>query len=334
MNREAKTPSPIEPAAPIALTILRLGIPRRLIVVATVVAMCAACGSSTHASHPEFAGAELVLGSSASEEGPSASGRWLAWMESDGVNPVPSHSATNVYVRSAKSTIRVNPPGTQAETGGIDGNRMVLQIIRHGTSKLALFDFLRRRLSYLPRTVNDAAWLWRPDLDGHRVLYGAIVPGTSATQRYEIRLADLSTGRVRLLASVDGHAAYAAPGQLRGEWATWVLCPDNVCNVYRENLSTGVMDGPPDPAYLSHWQFGSAVSKAGVVYYGRGLSSCGETQIRRWDGRNDEHLLSLPRAYAFQYAYLGKGSNSLYFDMVRCGSTARSDIYRLQLTTR
>ncbi|HEV7564929.1 MAG TPA: hypothetical protein VGO31_03095 [Microbacteriaceae bacterium] len=251
-------------------------------------------------------------------------------MQSGKPNPIPSHSATDVYVRSRGVTVRVNPPGTYAETGGIDGNRLVLQVVRPGRSNLALFDLTRRRLAYLPSSVNDGAWLWRPDVDGNRVLYGAVVPGESSMLRYEIRLADLGNGRVRTLARLDGHAAYAAPGQLSGRWATWVSCPDNVCNVQREDLVTGRVDAPPDTEHLSHWQLGPAVDANGVVYFSRGLSGCGEAQLRRWDGRRTTTLVRLPPNYGLQYSYLDKSTRRLYFDLVGCDRAARSDIYRTQ----
>ena len=203
-----------------------------------------------------------------------------------------------------------------------------MQITRAGRSRLALYDLASHKLRYLPAYINSGAWLWRPDIDGHRVLYGAIVPGTTAALRYEIRLADLDRRSVRTLAVLDGHAEYAAPGQLRGNWATWVSCPESTCNVRRENLTTGVTDSPPDGNHLVYTQLGPAVTRSGVVYYERTLVTCGNTEIRRWDGRNDSFVLNLPSRTAYQYAYLAKSTRpSLYFDLVGCSRTANSDIY-------
>jgi hypothetical protein len=131
---------------------------------------------------------------------------------------------------------------------------------------------------------------------------------------------------VRTLAVLDGHAAYAAPGQLSGRWATWVTCPDNVCRVRRESLTTGAIDGPPDPDYVGRPQLGPAVDRHGVVYYERLRSGCRDGELRRWDGRSDRRLLRLPQGYAFQYAYLD--GRELYFDLAGCGRGARSDVYR------
>jgi hypothetical protein len=295
---------------------------------------CAAagCGSATHPlDRPIVKGAHPVLATTSSEEGPVASCSWLAWMQSRGINPVPPRSPADMFVRTGRGTVRVNPPGTHAQTGGIDGHSLVVQISRRGRSRLARYNLQTHQLSYLPAVVNDGAWLWRPDIDGRRILYGAIVPGRAAMLRYEIRLADLDRGTVRVLARLDGHADYAAPGQLRGSWATWVSCPDNTCNVWRENLATRRAESAPDPDYLVSSQFGPAVDRNGVVYFGRARAACGNAEIRRWDGRRTSLVLRLPAHSAFQYAYLAKNGSSLYFDLVGCARSAKSDIYALDV---
>lgn len=303
--------------------------PTRLV---AVVLACAAagCGGASHLSEDApVRAARPVLTTAASEEGPAASGPWLAWMQSTGINPVPPRSTTDVFVRKGARTLRVNPRGTYALTGGITGQSLVLQVTQRGRSRLAVYDLATRRLRYLPSFVNDGSWLWRPDIDGHRILYGAIIPGHAEISAYEIRVADLRTRRVRVLLHLDGHADYAAPGQLRGNWATWVSCPDNVCNVWRENIATGHPESAPDPNPISHSQLGPSIDRFGVVYFGRALASCGAGQIRRWDRHTDSLILQLPADTAFQYSYLAKDTPTLYYDLVRCTRTARSDIYSI-----
>jgi hypothetical protein len=288
-------------------------------------------GYATPSEHPRVDGARAVLTTSVSEDGPAVAAGVLAWMQSPRVNHNPPYSTTDVFVRTHGVTRRVNPAGTYAQTGGIDGRWLIVQIIQPGRSRLARYDLATRQLSFLGSAINDDAWLWRPDIDGHGILYGAIVPGTTATLAYEIRLADLKTGRVRVLARLDGHAEYAAPGQLRGNWATWVACTDNSCNVWRENLSTGVAESAVDPDHLSYTQLAPAVDRRGVVYYERALATCGDAEIRRWSAQGDSLVLRLPSRFAYQYGYLTKQASDLYFDLGGCARNATDDIYALEV---
>jgi hypothetical protein len=250
-------------------------------------------------------------------------------MQSPRVNHNPPYSTTDVFVRTHGVTRRVNPAGTYAQTGGIDSRWLIVQIIESGRSRLARYDLATHQLSFLGSSINDGAWLWRPDIDGHNILYGGIVPGTNATLAYEIRLADLKTGRVRVLTRLDGHAEYAAPGQLRGDWATWVECTDSNCNVWRENLSNGVAESAVDPDHLTYTQLAPAVDRRGVVYFERALATCGNAEIRRWNAHGESLVLRLPSRFAYQYGYLTKQANTLYFDLGGCARNATDDIYAL-----
>jgi hypothetical protein len=243
-------------------------------------------------------------------------------------DPYPPRSRTSVYLRREGSphAVRVNPPGTFAQTGGFDRGRLVLQVLRGGRSQLALFDLPTRRLSVLPRWLNDGRWLWRPTASRGRVLYGAI----DALGKYSIELADLRRRSLIVLGSTGGHAAYAAPGQVNGEWAVWTACPDNVCNVWRQNFRRGIAVAAPDPDEIQHSQFGIAVGPDGTAYFGRGSSTCGNVSILRWTpGGRLSTVLRLPPHTAFSYAYV-HGSD-LYFDATGCAHDAQSDVYRLSI---
>jgi hypothetical protein len=244
------------------------------------------------------------------------------------------YTTADVYVRRRGRVYRVNPPGTHAQTGGISRGALIVQVADGGRARLARYDLAARRLTYLPAFVNDGAWLWRPDADGDLVLYGATRPGTHETLRYEIRLANLRTHRVRVLAAVDGHAQFAAPGQLRGSWATWISCPESTCNVWRENLRTGVATPAPDPHYLAYTQVAPAVDTRGVVYFERTFATCGGSQILRWDGRSIHVVRTLPRQTAYGDARLTKDGRDLFFDLGPCARAARDDIDAVSVAGR
>ncbi len=83
----------------------------------------------------------------------------------------------------------------------------------------------------------------------------------------------------------------------------------------------------PTPTSWPNSQFGPAVDTHGNVYFGRATAPCAKAEIRSWDGRRDRLVLRLAAHTAFQYAYLAKGADTLYLDLVGCARAARSDIY-------
>jgi hypothetical protein len=277
-----------------------------------------------------------VLTGPASEEGPARSARWLAWMQSARPNPNPPASRTSVYVRDLRTgrTRRVNPRGTYAATGGLDGSRLVLQLIRGGLSDIAVVDLPGRRLRLLPPSIDTRLWEWRPSLSGRWLLFGRI---DYRSRTYATLLADLRTQHVVELDSVTGHGAYAAPGQVNGGFAVWMSCPDNVCNVYRYDIRRRTTLELPDPGRYRHWQFGPSVTSDGTVYFGRALLGCSQISLMRFRNGRVTRLLRLPEGVAFQYSYaFGRpgGAADVYFDRVGCERTSLSDVYRITTLTR
>jgi hypothetical protein len=272
----------------------------------------------------------VLAGKRSSEEGPAANRTWLAWMQSAVPNPRPPESRTAVWARprDGGAAFRVNPSGTYAETGGLTGDTLAIQLVRHNTSRIALVDLRSRKVRVLGPWLGKG-WLWRPSLSGDRLLFGRI---DYAHGRYDVVLADLRRRTLRTLTSVSGHGAYAAPGQVNGPFAVWISCPDNVCSAFRNDAVTGkVMHLPNgDKSYYLYWQFGPSVTRSGVVYFGRGRH-CADVQLLRYDGRSLRTLLRFPPDTAFQYSYAddtGSGV-SVYYDRVGCRRTDLSDVYRL-----
>jgi hypothetical protein len=273
--------------------------------------------------------AVAVLVGRESEEGPVAKKRWLLWMQSASPNPLPPASATDVYAqRGAGMAFRVNPPGTHAETGGIRGGKVYLQLIRAGASDIAAVDLRSRRVTYLPPKIDTAKWEWRPSVSGDWLLFGRIDYGTNT---YETLLADLATRKVVVLDRVRGHAAYAAPGQVNGRFAVWTSCPANQCHVYRYDIRTKTTVSMPQIGSASHWQFGAAVTRAGVVYFGVDRN-CGDARLVRFANGVAQTVFRLPAHHAFQYTYAddsGPQPTRLLFDQVACDRSALSDIYEV-----
>ena len=101
----------------------------------------------------------------------------------------------------------------------------------------------------------------------------------------------------------------------------------------REHRNGPRAQSAPDPNPISHSQLAPSVDRYGVVYFGRALASCGAGEIRRWDEHNDSLARQLPADTTFQYSYLAKDTPTLYYDLVGCTPTARSDIYSINVAT-
>ena len=272
-------------------------------------------------------GAQPVRTSAASEEGPAATGGWLAWSQSARPNPQPPLSTTHVYVRRPDGrVVQVGPRDRFAQTGGIDGHVLALQVYGRDRSRIARLDLETGRLAYYGSFVNGRAWQWRPSISGPWLLFGRI---DYAQRVYEIVLANVRTREVRVLDKLGGHAAYSAPGQVNGDYAVWISCPDNDCRAYRYAIrerSTMRMPALGAPVY---WHFGPSVSRAGDVYFGVGRG-CADVRLVRYRRGRVTTLLSFPAGQAFQYSWVddaGRRDPRVLFDEVGCSRSALSDIY-------
>lgn len=252
-------------------------------------------------------------------------------MQSARPNPRPPLSRTDVYVRdeSTGTTFRVNPPGTYAGTGGLDGSTLVIQLVRRGHSDLVAVDLSSRTLRPYPAWINTPEWEWRPTLSGRWLLFGRI---DFATNTYAVVLADLRARTSRVLASVSGHAAYAAPGQVNGSYAVWTSCPDNWCQVYRYDIRRHALTRMPNADYYASKQFGASVTRTGTTYFGTAGRGCVDVRLVRFDRGRVSTLLRFPPGTAFQYSFAddrrAAGTEILY-DRVGCRRQDLSDIYRV-----
>jgi hypothetical protein len=273
----------------------------------------------------------VVVRGGGSNEGPVEADGWFGWMHSSTVNPIPPISHTSVYVRHGHGpSWRVNPPGSYAETGGISNGSMVIQLITQG-SALAAVNLATRKLRVLPRPFNaEHRYEWRPSLSGRWLLYGSI---NFADQRYSVVLANLQTRELRTLGSAQGHAAYAAPGQVDGRYATWITCPDNHCIAYRYDIDTKTTIQMPPIGGAAYWHFGPSVTADGAVYFGVG-HGCADVRLIRWRDGHAATIYRFPAGTAFLYSYTAHTTPpTIYYDNVACNPHALSRIDAIRDTT-
>jgi hypothetical protein len=271
----------------------------------------------------------MIVHGNGSNEGPVSEDGWFAWMNSPAANPIPQASRTSVYVRRGHDAAwRANPAGTFAETGGIARGQLIIQLITHG-SVLASVDLRTRILKVLPKPFNAPhALAWRPSVSWPWLLYGRITGSLS----YSIVLANLATQRIRVLDHVDGHGAYAAPGQVNGEYATWITCPDNDCRAYRYDSRTGAVAEMPPIGGFAYWHFGPSVTRDGTVYFGVGRG-CVDVRLMRWRNGHTRTIYRFPPNTAFQYSDVKDTQpRTIYVDEVACNEHALSSIEAIRDT--
>jgi hypothetical protein len=268
-----------------------------------------------------------VLRAAANVTGAIVEDGWFAWMQGTGPWRLPPLAHTVVYVRRGnRPAWRANPAGTYAQTGGIAGGKLVIQLL-HERSVIATVDLRTRRLRVLPAPINEPHMLqWRPSASAHRVLYGRF-----AANDWRIMLADLDTGRVAQLDRVAGHAAYAEPGQLDGRYATWIACPDNHCRVYRYDVDTGTRVEMPPVGGFQYDQFGPSVTRDGTVYFGVSRGQCTDTRLMRWRRGRVRTIYRFPGGTGFEYSHaVGRRRVTVYYDESPCrrGAPSRIDLIR------
>jgi hypothetical protein len=270
------------------------------------------------------------------EVGPSAGGDWLAWSRSRqrGVSPF------DLFAEHATDpAFRVNRKGTQAYGGGIDGTRLVYQLIRGQfatQSDLRLFDLQTRRLKTLPAGVNTKNWECCGTISGNWILFSRGRAYGPATQR--ILLRNLVTGEQREVDRLRNRNGVLSAGQISGNYAVWARCdPYPQCVIYRYDLTTASATALPTlPAKVV---YSPSVNSYGTVYYVRSTKGCGKSVelVKQTLVGPPVLLTSLPQGRDVDITYAFTGTSNppseilathVYYDTVICRRQTW-DIYRV-----
>ena len=226
-----------------------------------------------------FASAEVsdraVRSSAHDERTPVAGGGYLAWAENH-----PDHPRQyGVYVKRFDGVPhRVNPEGTNAFAGGIDGGTLVYQQASGGRSGIRFYDLGTGRSRQAPAAVNSGdARQFGPSLSGRWLLF---TRQFSEPTVWKILLYDLDSGRMRTLGRYSGpYARFAQSGQVAGDWATWQICSP-YCKVFEYRISTRQTWFVPNPEQRFH--YAPAVTDDGTVYYAVSHAACGSVTVERY----------------------------------------------------
>ncbi len=252
---------------------------------------------------------------------------YVAWQQNS--RRQPGHY--DVYARriDGGETIRVNPRGTNAANGGIDGDTLVYQQFAGSRSDLRFFDLGSRRRTDPPDGVNTRAWEYWPSLSGDLLLFGRLYP--DGLRR--LVLFDLATGESVVLDAIRGAGSFLAPGQVNGDWVAWSRClARHPCEVVRYHVTDGEKLFIPNPDDRS--QRAASVGPDGTVYFARARGACGTgVRLISYTRKGEEtELWRLPSGddIGTTRVYVGEdGTTHLYFDHYDCGQGAVSDVWAI-----
>jgi hypothetical protein len=275
------------------------------------------------------------------EFAPAAGDDWFAWSQSRRQRP----RLFDVFAQqTGRAAFKVNPKGTLAYTGGIDGATLVYQLIRGGLggrSDLRLFDLTTHRQQPIPPGINTANWECCGTMAGGWILFSRGAAYTRDTQM--VLLVNLATGEQRVLDVLRNRKGLVVAGQLNWNFAVWLRCnPHPHCQIFRYDLSTASATALPVPA--GRILYGPSVNDFGTVFYGQSRTGCGNSaQLMRQpvDGPA-EPITSLPKGrdvsvtYAHRIAMKPPSdlvTTRIYYDVIRCKGRKR-DIFSVDTTDR
>jgi hypothetical protein len=277
---------------------------------------------------------DVVVGTEKWEFGPAASSTYVAWTEAR-ISGNGFHS--NVFAKAIDSDqpFRVNPRGTGALTGGIDGSTLVYD--RDGD--IVLFDLSTRTELDVPDGVNKPnAAEYSASISGTHLLFVRI-----HRHRNSIVLFDLSEGTSRVLYSkthTDRRFYVLYAGQVNGNYAVWSQDARSEedssllsANVWLHDIASDTTARLATADETLH--YGSSVSADGTVYFGRSGFGCGVDTLliaQTLDGK-ESVLHDFPDGRDFTVSNAvdnPDGTTDVYFDPGRCRSDPpNQDIWRL-----
>lgn len=309
---------------------------QKAVLLATIVSgVTAAIATSATAPVP-------VKATARGESTPAASDNWFVWASSRERQP----RLVDVYAqREGGKPFKVNRKGTQAYAGGIDGTRLVYQVLRGrpaARSDLRLFDLATRRHLPIPRGIDTNGWECCATISGDWLLFSR--GRNYSSDRQLVLLRNLRTGEQRVLDTLRNRKGLVSAGQLNGTFAVWARCnPYPRCQVFRYDIATGSATALPVPA--GKIPYAPAVNEYGTAYYMQSDRGCGKSvQLMKQRPTGPPELLSsLPQGQDVEVAYAHVITRKqprelvttrIYYDLLRCAKRSKSDIYRVEDTDR
>jgi Tol biopolymer transport system component len=178
----------------------------------------------------------------------------------------------DLYLRTPDGrTVKVNPAGTQAFGGGIDGNTMVYEQFTKRNDDLWIVDLTTMAQTRLAPTVTSSPE-WEPTISGDWILFARTTSRSTLVLLY-----NRATGEVRQLASLTAAHQYVYPGQVNGNYAVWGKTTRRSQQVYLYDIAARRSTRLAQPS--GRYQYDPAVTASGTVYFVRSRNGCGESVV-------------------------------------------------------
>jgi aminoglycoside phosphotransferase len=222
------------------------------------------------AAYAELAQTQITDSPSIRDYRPAATDTYVTWHRNSAVHP----NHYDVFAREAAGTaFKVNPDGTSAGGGGIDGTTLVYSERRPGRlGNLELFDLVGRSRTGVPSEVNTRGGdEWGPSISGDWIEFAR-----TTQQYYREFIYNTATDELRMLDEVSraDRRNFIEPGQVSGNYVTWMHCGRVTCKVRLYDIAaqtTTVLD-----VASGRYQFGATVTADGTLYYGEAkVRGCG-----------------------------------------------------------
>jgi hypothetical protein len=275
---------------------------------------------------------EPVVNSARVEFEPAVAPGYLAYSRDVAGHP----NRVNLIVKpDGSSPFRVNPRGTIAFPGSIDGDTLAFsqRSLSGGRGDIKLFDLIARTRSE-PAGINTARHESQSSLAGDWLVF-ARSRRVSFTSPRRLILRNLATSENRQLDFGDD--AYVQGGGLAGNFVSWTRCRRlSHCRTWRYDITAATKTRLPNP--LAKSQFAASVTADGTVYYAEsGTILCSKKKVVRFWRQplagTRELLAVLPRGRdtaATSPLTLLDGSVELVFDRFNATCTS-SDIYKVPI---
>ena len=278
----------------------------------------------------------VVVATDKPELGPAASTTYLAWF----VFGANFHANVRAQAIGSDTSFRVNPKGTEAFTGGIEGSTFIYQLSALDEKPdLAMVDLSTRTDLDVPDGVNTNAAEFAPSISGAHLLFGrGIRHGASVV------LFDTSTATSQVLYSkteTDRRFFNIIPIQVNGNYAVWMQTVISKRtgspvrgDVFLYDIAAAATTKIPHADAERPAQYGPSVDADGTVYFGRSSKACGENAqlvSRELDG-TETVLYEFPRNRDFGFSFAvdnADNTTDVYFDRGSCRGADFGDIVKL-----